>query len=184
MKNLPIALALLLAAPPAAVTAQVSTVAGAVGIAVVDPDGAVCLAIEDAALESGARFVLLDLSLRGRPIAARVVAPREAACGRTIIPGGDAAYEASVSPPEEVQSGIYLAAAASSPDVVVGADQARLDVDGDGALETLRVCTSSEGLHLTVWTEQGLAGARLWHRYVYLGYDLEPSCTEPEVTPP
>ena len=42
----------------------------------------------------------------------------------------------------------------------------------------VRSCTSSEGLHLTVWVGTPLTSQRLWHQYYYLGYDLEPSCDE------
>lgn len=38
----------------------------------------------------------------------------------------------------------------------------------------LRECTSREGVHLSAWREK----VRLWHDYYYLGYDVEPSCSE------
>ncbi len=60
----------------------------------------------------------------------------------------------------------------ASADGIVG------DIDHDGTVERLRVCTSSEGLHLTIWSGQPLVGTRRWHRYFFLGYDVEPSCTE------
>lgn len=41
----------------------------------------------------------------------------------------------------------------------------------------LRSCTSGEGMHLTVWAGRPLVGARVWHRYHHLGYDVEPNCT-------
>jgi len=40
----------------------------------------------------------------------------------------------------------------------------------------VRGCTSSEGLHLTLWSGEPLKGKRLWHMYYYLGYDVEPTC--------
>ncbi len=40
----------------------------------------------------------------------------------------------------------------------------------------VRSCTSSEGLHFTLWVGEPLKGTRLWHGYYYLGYDVEPSC--------
>ena len=52
------------------------------------------------------------------------------------------------------------------------------DLDGDGAKETFRICTSSEGAHYQVWTGEPLAGHPRWHRYVYAGYDTENVCTE------
>jgi hypothetical protein len=46
-----------------------------------------------------------------------------------------------------------------------------------------RVCTSIEGLHLTAWAGQPLKSKRIWHEYVYLGYDVEPSCSEDDFSP-
>jgi hypothetical protein len=40
-----------------------------------------------------------------------------------------------------------------------------------------RACTSTEGIHLTAWQGLPLQSGRTWHAYVYLGYDVEPSCT-------
>jgi hypothetical protein len=54
------------------------------------------------------------------------------------------------------------------------------DLDNDGVAEHFRVCTSMEGLHLTVWSGRPLKGKRQWHRYFYLGWDVEPNCTEDE----
>ena len=51
------------------------------------------------------------------------------------------------------------------------------DLDNDRVVEHFRVCTSMEGLHLTVWSGRPLQGKRQWHRYFYLGYDVEPNCT-------
>jgi len=50
------------------------------------------------------------------------------------------------------------------------------DLNGNETAEYFRVCTSSEGLHLTVWTGEPLKGKRMWHTYYYLGFDVEPSC--------
>jgi hypothetical protein len=52
------------------------------------------------------------------------------------------------------------------------------DLDNDGVAEHFRVCTSMEGLHLTVWSGMPLKGKRQWHRYFYLGYDVEPNCAD------
>ncbi|HEX9108921.1 MAG TPA: hypothetical protein VF832_16860, partial [Longimicrobiales bacterium] len=43
--------------------------------------------------------------------------------------------------------------------------------------ERFRACTSMEGVHLTIWSGPPLRGRLRWHRYFYLGYDVEPSCT-------
>lgn len=58
------------------------------------------------------------------------------------------------------------------------------DLDGDGKPEHFRSCTSSEGIHLTVWAPpHPLVGKRLWHAYYYLGYDTEPSCKPADFAP-
>lgn len=52
------------------------------------------------------------------------------------------------------------------------------DLDGDGTREFFRICTSSEGNHLTVWSGKPLRGVRRWHTYYYLGYDVVSTCTK------
>jgi hypothetical protein len=59
-------------------------------------------------------------------------------------------------------------------------DLIQADLDGDGQPESFQYCMSSEGVHLTVWSGQPLTGKRRWHRYYYLGYDVEADCTEIE----
>ena len=54
----------------------------------------------------------------------------------------------------------------------------RIDIDRDGTLESYRTCASMEGIHLTAWAGEPLRSRRLWRYYYYLGYDLEPTCTE------
>lgn len=52
------------------------------------------------------------------------------------------------------------------------------DLDGDGTSEFFRICTSSEGNHVTVWSGKPLQGKKRWHSYYYLGYDVVPTCKE------
>lgn len=48
----------------------------------------------------------------------------------------------------------------------------------EGARSSLqfRQCASQEGLHLTAWR----GTRRTWHEYWYLGFGLEPNCTDEE----
>ena len=48
--------------------------------------------------------------------------------------------------------------------------------DGGGARADVVACTSREGLHLTAWAGAPRRSGRLFHAYVYLGYDVEPTC--------
>ena len=51
-----------------------------------------------------------------------------------------------------------------------------VDFNKDGINDTFRGCTSHEGVHLSIWSGLPLKSSRLWHAYLYLGYDVEPSC--------
>ena len=92
-----------------------------------------------------------------------------------------------------------IAEVAMSPSIAIrgsatwmrGADGfLRADLDGDENPEQARLCTSNEGVHLTLWTLLDSAAAdkprahRRWHAYQSLGYDVEPSCTARETDDP
>ena len=57
----------------------------------------------------------------------------------------------------------------------------KADLDNNGQANTFRTCTSSEGVHLTIWEGKPLEGKRKWHSYYYLGYDVTSNCTESEM---
>jgi hypothetical protein len=50
------------------------------------------------------------------------------------------------------------------------------DLDRNGKSDSFRSCTSSEGVHLTVWEGRPLEGNRIWHQYYYFGQDVEANC--------
>jgi len=80
--------------------------------------------------------------------------------------------------PAGIDADVALGFGVAGMEPDLAATGAALDLDGNGTPEGFRSCTSSEGLHLTVWYGEPLATARLWHGYVYLGYDTEPDCDE------
>jgi hypothetical protein len=49
------------------------------------------------------------------------------------------------------------------------------DIDADGKLERFHSCTSREGVHYIV---SSVEGQQLWIAYVYLGYEVEPTCDD------
>jgi hypothetical protein len=71
---------------------------------------------------------------------------------------------------------IGVAVLLSSPAVIDGST----DLDANGIRESFRLCTSHEGVHVTAWAGEPLTSRRVWHRYHYLGYDVDPSCTHAE----
>jgi len=50
------------------------------------------------------------------------------------------------------------------------------DVNNDGKLDYFTECSSSEGIHFSVWSDMPWKGKKLWSSYYYLAYDLEPNC--------
>lgn len=54
------------------------------------------------------------------------------------------------------------------------------DLDGDLPPETFAICSSMEGVHLTIWSGPPRRGERRSHVYFYVGYDLEETCSDVE----
>ena len=74
------------------------------------------------------------------------------------------------------------------PGIALFDPSARVEyVDGEFVVRTegaaaplqFRQCASNEGLHLTAWR----GNRRTWHEYWYLGFDVEPNCSEKESAP-
>ena len=157
--------------------------AAAVGVATVDEEGELCVAIQNPSIAPTTPLVLLDVVGGGPAVPAQVLARREERCPRDLIASGETLYRAALTGGHRTSGVLYVAVLASAERLQELDGEFQLDIDGQGELETFRVCASSEGLHLTVWSGPALTGERRWHRYFYLGYDVEPDCTEREVAP-
>ena len=77
-------------------------------------------------------------------------------------------------PESTVTSGIAVVGISKAPGIDKGF--ATVELTGGPPAEYFRECTSSEGLHMTVWTGKPLLGKRIWYRYFYLHYDTVPNC--------
>jgi hypothetical protein len=164
------------------------------GVALRDADGRWCgtFAGEGGGpqLEVGdaVTIVWTDSSAWRASVTGQVQSVRDAPCGRDA-PGATVERDANAGPR---LAAYYLTVTDSVPDAVASVahavvgtsvwrfgpdDTAVGDIDGDGIEEILRACTSLEGLHLTMW--RGPL-TRVAHYYHYLGYDVEPSCSESE----
>jgi hypothetical protein len=148
-----------------------------VGLVVARDTGAHCLSIRAQDLRPGAQLALADPTDSAAVIKGVITGSIDGAC-RGEGPGPEHHFygvrvESQVTPqPGTVWFALLL------PDGILKASPRGIegDIDGDGTVERLRVCTSNEGLHLTIWSGEPLVGPRRWHRYFYLGYDVEPSC--------
>ncbi|HET7040169.1 MAG TPA: hypothetical protein VFH97_09790 [Gemmatimonadales bacterium] len=155
------------------------------GLAFVLPDGAICLTIHAPGLQPGTPVLLVDDRDSAAVVAATLRTPRSAPCPREVPGTADVLYTGVTHDPDRLPPGsVVVAVVASRQPLLAGAQGVAGDLDGDGVLEYFRQCASNEGVHFTVWSGTPLRGERRWHRYFYLGYDVEPSCTEAEYRSP
>jgi hypothetical protein len=114
---------------------------------------------------------------------ARIVG-RSTACAALFADStGSAFYDAELVSGTLDEGMPALALASVTAPLAVSDTRFSSDLDGDGQTDTFHWCTSAEGIHLTLWNGLPATGRREWHRYVYVGYDLDPTCTEAESRP-
>jgi hypothetical protein len=158
-----------------------------IGLARLQADGSGCLAVFDREVGIGTRVALIDQQPTddATTLSEGVVSGTLASCDEHIADPSSAGtvpslYVVSLAPGSRWSGGAVIAVVEPPGDVTKMGGVIASDLDGDGTRESFGVCASSEGLHYMVWTGAPLEGRLRWHRYLYLGYDLEPSCTERE----
>jgi hypothetical protein len=158
------------------VAAQVSA-PPAVGLAMTGGAGPACVAIPGATLPPGSIVTLLAPdSPRGAVTAVIGEAISTCALDEHVTDGPYYRLQPRVPVPEHLAvwlafPGELATRTAAAGGVTVRVSAQYPDVQGHS-------CTSSEGVHYTVWTGTPLDSRRLWHAYFYLGYDVEPSCKQ------
>jgi hypothetical protein len=151
-------------------------------------NGLLCLDIGSVSLARGTLVQLVTATPTPAVVSAEIAGPLDRPCGTTpgSIPRsghyalalrGDTAGAAL--PSAMPAFGVVGAAG----DLIATPMGARGDLEGDGRVETFHVCTSQEGVHLSVWSGPIPSGTRRWHHYVALGYDVSPTCTAAETQP-
>lgn len=138
-----------------------------------------CLTIKNAKLPTGSMVHLVLLEESQTVLQAQVVKKLTESCSKDPTTGNDDSFYSlrlSGPSPEVYELAIAIVNPVASLKVANGLVGS--DLDGDGQREFFRECASNEGLHLTVWSGRPLKGKRRWHRYFYLGYDVEFNCTE------
>jgi hypothetical protein len=144
--------------------------------------GRTCLAIGDTAL-AAQRVQFVAAATPQTAGTARVDSLADACRPLLGDDAGRAYYDATVLTGALEEGLPALALARITKPLALGDSGLAMDLDGDGRTDAFHSCTSAEGVHLTMWDGAPPAGRREWHRYVYLGYDLDPTCTEPETKP-
>jgi hypothetical protein len=151
--------------------------ASSVGVAVLS-ETRVCLAINNRQLSPGNPVSLVVASIPQSLVQAEVVGPGSETCGASQLhDSGSNVYElrlrSGTLPP---MMPVIAVTNSSRPLQKIGTVVSG-DLAGNGGREFFRLCNSTEGIHLTVWSGKPLIGKRKWHTYYYLGYDMQPNCT-------
>jgi hypothetical protein len=168
--------------PSAAIPRMGANLSAHFGVAVKKPS-AVCLYIRDSKLAPGSPLTLVLPSPPQSTLKAEVVRAAAANDCPSIGDSGEAgltSYEIKLlgegSPPVAPAIAVY----GYSGRFRTQGRYVVADVGRNGEHNFFRSCTSSEGVHLTVWSREPLRGTRIWHQYYYLGYDVEANCTPAE----
>ena len=160
----------LFAALPAAAMAD----APALGTAVLLGEAARVTLPATAAARAGDAIVLILPDPAGDRVALAFAALGPALEGAEDLPEGAQAFALAAPAPQLAGAGFVLAG--PLPLLDIGGGTVRLDLTGDGQAETLDACLTTEGVALTAVQGEGASAETIWQDYVYLGYDVEPTC--------
>jgi hypothetical protein len=153
--------------------------AGHIGIAA-SKSGKVCLGIRNPSLATGSAIRLINPMLPQTEMKGTIVAP-DSSCTGTAGSGEDQHYYAIQTGKAQVSAMPLIAISGFSGTFRKKGNLLVADLDADGSEESFHSCTSTEGIHFTVWSGQPLDGKIRWHQYYYLGYDVSPTCTPKEI---
>lgn len=139
-----------------------------VGVAAAGP-GAPCVAFDGAAAVPPGTRITLVFPEQPQRIATARIGDARADC--SVLAQGDVGGSYHPLTLDRAADHAWVAIAVAG-EVTLENGHATAELDGTAPRETFRMCTSTEGLHLTAWS----GGKRVWHSYFLLGYDVEPTC--------
>ena len=165
----------------AAVRADQFSFDSGVGVVDADGEGRLCLNISNPRLADGAEVSLILPERPQRVVKAAVEGKAPSDCTRNSTGGTETSFywlklSGGVRSLGEGPQPPAIAVVGPAGRVAVRRGTVSGDLDGDGRAEFFRICTSTEGNHLTIWTGKPLLGKRRWNAYYYLGYDVVPTC--------
>jgi hypothetical protein len=170
-------LALLLLAPTAALAHDGNEYFGVAG----STGTQMCAALQAADAHVGERVAVIDPNPPQRVRWATLEPDPTGACAAwqlgADLPGQVFVLRIAASTGED--AGFIGIVVRGAKDIAPDRAKVVVRIDGATVLHFLS-CTSSEGLHLSAWHSPKISGRPFWHSYVYLGYDVEPTCSEAE----
>ena len=156
-----------------------------IGLVIKQKDG-LCLSIGNPDIPPGTPVTLIGFPFSGNlhRLAVARTGRKVGACNIGGAKATDTAYRLNMDPAHSLSQKHTYDMAVRTP-----LDQFQnrsgpfgADLNKDGIQDQFRTCASGEGLHLTVWNGEPLKSRKMWHRYLYLGYDLESNCVEADWT--
>ena len=164
-----------------AAQAQAINFQSQIGVVDVSSSNEICLTIPNATLAEG-NWVRIVSPYKPQALAVAIIQKKVSGrCSQNPDTSpNDSFYSLRVISGRLEARAVGIAVIGARVDFKVANGLANADLNGDGRKEYFHVCTSQEGLHLTIWSGKSLRGVRRWHWYYYLGYDVEPSCTSRE----
>ena len=150
-----------------------------IGLFAANSQGRFCLSIANDALKPGQEIVLIWVPVEGErhkpemrrgKITAKLAAP----CDEANRQAADSVYQVAAGKLEIGR--IYFALAGRADGMRVAGEEVKTRFANRDI--AFRSCTSSEGLHLSVWSVTKAKEQQVWRRYLYLGYDVEPTCAQ------
>lgn len=151
-----------------------------VGLFAASHDQQFCLSIKNGKLKSEQEVTLLwlpitDISQTAEIRFAAVRKVLTVQCDAINRVHGDAAYDLNAGKLEWEKIYIAIVGKHAALQRVRGRVEGKLDSRGN---VTFRACSSREGLHFSAWAGGVINRKKIWHRYYYLGYDVEPTCND------
>lgn len=156
------------------------SLSGATVFAVAATDGqSTCLLGTPGVFRQGDPVVIVDPNLPQRFVRGVVGEPLARPChalSRSLLSGE--AFALGLDKQSLTPNETCIATRAHGASFEIRDGRVRAMLPGAQEPVQFRICASMEGLHLTVWRGEPLHSLRIWHEYVYLGYDISPDCAD------
>jgi len=163
---------------------QVAAARLPIGVASTMPDGRICVALPEPRLAAGAAVTLVLIQPDSQQSALLTTIDRP-------IASCDALQYSTVHGPYHLyllrrpktmgakdRTGLWVAFAGRVRSRPIDDGRIALQLSASEPNAQVRSCTTQEGVILEVWAGTPRKSSPLWSEYYYLGYDVEPSCTE------
>ena len=144
----------------------------------------VCFTAKETTLLPGTRATIVFTGVPQRSVVGRITERAKLPCipGPPMPPADSMQYIAEM-PRDTFDRSTPIVVLGPIPKPEQRGDTVTIAIEPGQPPIRFRVCASTEGLHATAWAGVPVAATRRWHAYYYLGYDVDPTCSEAEYAP-